>query len=219
MKVTATFRTLLISMAILAPIGYLLVLWPQLPARVPIHFDATGKVNGYGSKYMTLVLAGLPLFSFLIKVVAPRLDPKRKLNADATNYQKLMLSLAIGLSVISCVVLYATAAGRLPANMLELGLCLLFVLMGNYLVTIKPNYFIGVRTPWTLESQTVWTKTHRLTGRLFFWGGLVAAALVLLVPIGKAVWVIIALAVGVAVIAYLYSYLAYQQEAQAATPR
>ena len=218
MKTTATFRTALTWLAILAPFAYLAYLWPQLPARVPTHFDAAGEINGYGSKYTTLLLAGLPLLAWLIQVVAPRLDPKRRLDADAANYQKLMLSLAIGLSAISGVVLYATRYQHLPANGLELALCLLFVLMGNYLTTIKPNYFIGVRTPWTLESQSVWAKTHQLGGRLFFWGGLVAAGLVLLVPPGAGVWVVVGLAVVVTLTSYAYSYFVFRREVRQAAP-
>ena len=77
------------------------------------------------------------------------------------------------------------------ANLLALCLCLLFVLMGNYLSTVKLNYFVGVRTPWTLESARVWAKTHRLAGKLFFWGGLLAAALVA-VPAKMGFWVVMA---------------------------
>lgn len=217
MKSIVTLRTILTWLAIVAPFAYLAVLWPQLPNQVPTHFNAAGEIDTYGSKYVTMLLAGLPLLTYLIRVVVPRLDPKSKLHAASENYQKLMMSLAIGLSAISSVLLYATYHQRLPTHVLELAICLLLVLMGNYLTTLKPNYFIGVRTPWTLESESVWAKTHRLVGRLLFGGGLLAMGAVLFVPSEIGLWVIVGLAVGVALVGYLYSYMAYRRESRKAT--
>jgi uncharacterized membrane protein len=88
---------------------------------------------------------------------------------------------------------------------------LLFAFIGNIMLNIKPNYFAGIRTPWTLESEDNWCATHRLAGKLWFAGGILITILTLLIP-SKAGFVVFMCCVGVLVlIPAIYSYLYFKK--------
>jgi len=84
------------------------------------------------------------------------------------------------------------------------------MVFGNYFQTIKPNYFIGIRTPWTLESPEVWKKTHRLGGQIWFVGGLVIAVCSMLIPSVYSMKIVIASFLILALIPVIYSYLYFR---------
>lgn len=216
MKKNLILWQLLTLVAVVAPSLYLAYVWPQLPAQVPTHFDAGGQANGYTDRgQMWLLTLGLPLGTALFFSVLPRLDPKRRLDGDSLNFQKLRLAvvgLLGGLAAYSLFVAVhpGTAVGR--GVIVLVGLFMAF--MGNYLTTVQPNYFVGIRTPWTLESPTVWARTHRVGGMVFCAAGLLVAALALVVPAPWASRVLVGLLVGAAVFSVGYSYMAFRQEEQ-----
>ena len=198
--------------AALAPTLYLAWAWPALPAQIPSHFGPDG-VDGYTARADAwLLTTALPLGVWGLLAALPRLDPRRRLAADSRSYHKLALLLVAGTAALGGHSLYlALHPGLPPGRGLPVGLALFFALLGNYLTTVPPNYFLGVRTPWTLESDAVWAGTHRLVGRVFFGGGLLAA---LLAAAGPAAWFAPAfggLVLGTAGLAYGYSYWLYRQ--------
>jgi uncharacterized membrane protein len=99
----------------------------------------------------------------------------------------------------------------LPDRAMGAGISLFFALLGNYLTTVQPNYFIGIRTPWALESDIVWFKTHRLVGRLFFGGGLGLAALAVIGPLAWFEPTLLVVVLGIVGLGYGYSYWLYQK--------
>jgi len=188
---------------------------PSLPAQVPTHWNMAGQIDGYGPplSILQLPLTGLGLnlmLSFL-----PLIDPKRQ------NYQKfagvyhmLRLILSLFFAGLTAILLYSSYhPGALQVNSLILaGIGLMVSFIGNYLPKIKPNYFVGVRTPWALASETVWRKTHRLSGFLWFAGGLVLAVMGFVLRDGTlfaACAVLFALLVGVPAI---FSFWAFRKE-------
>jgi len=200
-------------LALLLPAAYLAMRWPALPAVVPTHFNAQGQANGYSSKKLLIVLAvGLPAALYLLLYFLPRLDPKRYLDSANPNWHKLRLIVQLLLGGVGCFAVFAaggdTLRGGLKPGMA--GLLGVFALLGNYLSTVPPNYFVGVRTPWTLESPVVWAKTHRLAGRLFFVGGLVGAVLVGLLPSSAATWIVTGVMGGSSLAAVGYSWWAWR---------
>ena len=204
---------LLTLAAVLAPSLYLLYVWPQLPAQVPTHFDGSGQANGYtGRSSMWLLTLGLPLGTALFFSVLPYLDPKRRLDSGSVNFQKLRLAMVVMLGGLASYSLYmALHPGTEGRGLLVLvGLFLAF--MGNYLTTVQPNYFVGIRTPWTLESPTVWARTHRVGGIGFCLVGLLIAGLALVVPAQDLHLVFVGLLVLTAVFCYGYSYVVFRQE-------
>ena len=205
---------LLTLAAVLVPSLYLLYVWPQLPAQVPTHFTSSGQPNGYTSRAdMWLLTLGLPLGTALFFSILPRLDPKHRLDGNSVNFQKLRLALVAMLSGLACYSLYAALhPGATTGRGLVVMLGLFFAFMGNYLTTVQPNYFVGIRTPWTLESPSVWARTHRVGGMVFCLAGLLIAGLALVVPPTYMQLVFIGLLLFTAAFSYGYSYMAFRQE-------
>ncbi|MEJ8756266.1 SdpI family protein [Pontibacter sp. H259] len=173
MKQRNTFLELLIWALMLVPLAYLFIVWQQLPDRVPIHFNYKGEADDWGSKTF---LAGLIVFMTaginLLLLAIPRIDPKDKIAHMGSKYHQSRLLLAFFMAALSVFIVYSAKTGSLESsNFVNVLVGALFISFGNYFQAIKPNYFLGIRTPWTLESETVWRKTHRLGGRLWIVGG------------------------------------------------
>ncbi|MGY3090030.1 putative membrane protein [Hymenobacter sp. UYAg731] len=213
MKKNLLLWQLLTLVAVLAPSLYLLYVWPQLPAQVPSHFDSSGQANGYTSRdHMWLLTLGFPLGMALFFSILPYLDPKRRLDSSSVNFQKLRLAMVVMLGGLAGYGLYM---GLHPGTdgrglMVLLGVFLAF--MGNYLTTVQPNYFVGIRTPWTLESPTVWARTHRVGGMVFCVAGLLIAGLALVVPTRQMHLIFVGLLVLTALFCYGFSYFIFRQE-------
>jgi immunity protein, SdpI family len=153
--------------------------YSQLPETVATHWNLQGAPDGYSSRFwavavMPLVILGLTvLFNVL-----PKVDPRRE------NYPKFLDSYWLIANAI--LVFTGLAHALIIANglgytvqvdrLLPVGVGLLLAFLGNYLSRVEPNWFIGVRTPWTLSSDAVWRKVHRTAGWLFVIAGLVIAA-------------------------------------------
>lgn len=205
----------LIAAILLAPFVYLAFIWNSVPEQIPTHYNLAGEADRYGSKlgmitFMPLVTA----FVYLILRYIPRLDPRKNV-ANAGNYLKIRLLVAFFLSVVWFTLFLNLGRSTLQTgfdSVIFVGVCLLMAGLGNYMQNIKSNYFAGIRTPWTLESETVWRKTHRWASRLWFWGGLLGAVTVVFVPGLFKLAIVLLLGLGVAIAAAVYSYIAYQQE-------
>lgn len=169
----------------LAPLAVLTALYGALPDEVPLHWGLDGTVDRYGSKGELFLLGILPLFLALLFALLPRFDPRKQ------NYQKfqsyydtfalviiLFMGLLIGMTLVESFHPGTLSVGRFVTAMMGL----LFLILGNMLGKIKPNFFFGVRTPWTISDPDVWNKTHRLAGMLWFWSGLLFLVGALLLP-------------------------------------
>ncbi|MDF7809793.1 SdpI family protein [Hymenobacter sp. YC55] len=217
MKASFSIWHLLTLLALVLPALYLVYTWEALPAQIPTHFDIGGNANGYTDKVnIWIICVFLPLSTYLLFLFIPRFDPKRRLDANNPNYHKLMLAFVGLLSGISMYCLYVALHPAVkPGQGMAVVLGLFFALVGNYLTTVQPNYFVGFKTPWALEFPRIWTRVHRLGGRLFFASGLLSAVLALVFPVQVAT---VALLVGVFAsvgVVYWYSYWLYKKEMQA----
>ena len=208
---------LLTLLALALPALYLLWAWPQVPAQVPMHYGIDGQANRYDSRNgLWLLTLALPVGVALLFAALPHLDPKRRLDADSVNFQKLRLAVVALLGVSNSYTLYLTLhPGTGPGRELAVLLGVFFVFLGNYLTTVQPNYFVGIRTPWTLESPGVWARTHRLGGMVFCVAGLLTTGLALVLPLAWVYPTLLALVLGTALFCYAYSYVAFRQERQA----
>ena len=156
------------SIVILLPILAGLFLWDQLPEKVPSHWNAAGQVDGWSSKGFAVF--GMPLILLAAQwlcVLATAADPKSK------NHSEKMLHLVLWImpviTTVLHVVTYAVALGQ-PVRVeivMPILLGLVFVIIGNYLPKCKQNYTIGIKIPWTLDSEENWNKTHRFAGRIW----------------------------------------------------
>lgn len=158
---------------VLMPFIYLTYVWKQLPEKVPMHWNFKGEIDRYGNKgELILIPIFLPLLVYLIFIVIPKIDPKNKLKNMGNKFQTLKVLLTIFMSALAILIIYISKNQTLlNTNYLIIFIGVLYLVIGNYLKTIRANYFIGIRTPWTLESETVWKKTHSLGGKLIFGGG------------------------------------------------
>lgn len=154
------------------------VVWNRVPAQMPTHWNIRGEVDGYGGRLEGLLL--LPMIAlglYVMLLVLPRLDPGRANYASFagpyTVIRVAMLALMLGIHtlVLATALGYAVNAGR----WIPVGVGALFVVLGNVMGKVRPNYFVGIRTPWTLASARSWEKTHRLGGRLFVVAGIALA--------------------------------------------
>lgn len=171
----------------LVPIAYLWYIYPTLPTTVAMHFDMAGKPNGFGKKseFLTFqcILIALPVLVYLLLKFLPSIDPKKNIKFGEATFQKLALGIVLFFSALNILIIYATLTGVFQVGKVMLPLVgLFFAYIGNLLHNIKPNYFAGVRTPWTLEDPDNWRATHRLASKLWFIGGIVLAVIVLLLP-------------------------------------
>ena len=168
------FKELILWILIVIPFIYLAMVWNNLPAQVPTHFDLAGNPNNWSEKTsLPYIIGAMGIGSYLLMLFIPYFDPKKKIAQMGEKYYSLRLLITIFMSVISFYLLYVSNKGEINPNLLIALIGTFYVVLGNYLQTVKPNYFIGIRTPWTLENEETWRKTHRLGGKLWLVGGLI----------------------------------------------
>lgn len=195
-----------------------LLLWNQLPDQMASHWNANDQVDGYMSRFWGVFLLPLITLAMLVLfLVVPSLDP---LKANIAQFRE-MFNVFIVLIVAFMVYIYALTlawnlgyAGFKMSGAMLPAIGLLFIFTGFMLRKAKRNFFIGIRTPWTLSSDTVWNETHRvgailfmLSGVLAFIGGLFGGT--------TAFWLMFAPIIGSTLFLLVYSYVLYQREARA----
>jgi uncharacterized membrane protein len=190
------------------------VVYPSLPEETAIHWNLEGQPDDFGSRFtgafaIPLLVSGLYLFFLFL----PLIDPRRR------NYPKFiktyrLIKLGFVLFMVSLHLLtlvfnlgYKINLGRY----VNLFTGILFTLLGWGLPRIRHNYFVGIRTPWTLASPKVWAQTHQLGGKLFFWSGL-SMVFGTLLPDRPRFWLMMAVLLGSTLVAGVASYLYFRAE-------
>jgi len=213
-KLTVTDAAALIIW--LVPVFYLIYIYGRLPATVPLHYDAKGLPNSYGNKssfaLMQMFIWGVAAFTYLLVRFLPAIDPKKQAKYNPDVYKKLSVGIMIFLSAISIMITYATLTKGFKIDKLLFPMMgLLFAFLGNVMNNIKPNYFAGIRTPWTLEDEPTWRATHYLGARLWFIGGLIIVAVTLIVPANIAAIFFPAAIAVLVLVPVIYSYIYYKK--------
>ncbi len=194
-------------------VGIYFYFYPQIPEKMASHWNAQGQVDGYMSKFwglflLPLILAGLAL----LFVAIPRMDP---LKANIEEFRKyydgfIILFLIFMLSIYFQVILWNVGIKISPNIILPIELGLLFFYIGTLCENAKRNWFIGIRTPWTLSNERVWEKTHKIGGKLFKIAGIVAFVGIFFQS--YALFFILVPVILVAIYTIVYSYFEYQKE-------
>jgi uncharacterized membrane protein len=200
---------------ILAVLAGTLVAYPYLPNIVPMHWDIQGHVNGWGPKWsLFLTGPGGMLLMVLMFSALPWLSPK-KFEVDSFRATYLYIMIAIVAMMAYCnLLILMSALGALGgigldiSRALEGGICLLIALLGNVMGKVRRNFFVGIRTPWTIASEPVWNATHRFAAKTFFAGGLLGFIAVLL---HAPFWVAMAGILVAALVPAFYSLVLYKQ--------
>lgn len=201
------------------PIAYLIYVWSDLPAVIPVHYDLQGNADRMGSKKeMAVGVCILSILSlgvyFLLKYL-PKIDPKQKNKYSETVFVKIGQAIVLLLSAIAASIVYSTVAGKLMlGNLILPALGLFFAYLGNIMHSVKPNYFAGVRTPWTLDNEGNWKSTHRLASKIWFAGGIVIVIGTLLLPFKIGFIFFISVVSLITAIPVIHSYRFYKKNKQ-----
>jgi len=207
----------IIWLIMLVPAIYLAVLWRNIPQTVPMHFDLKGNVDRYGTRNELLILtAVITILNAIVYLVVSniyKIDPRKSAPLNKDRMKRIAVGVSVYLSAILVMIIYEIAHNdtRLTVKFVFVAMGLLFALLGNNMYNIQPNYFAGIRLPWTLESEDNWRKTHHLAGRLWFFGGLIFAVVALFLSRELASPVILALVAVLVIIPIIYSYSLYKK--------
>lgn len=196
----------------LLPVLIGLILWNKLPDQMPSHFDLQGNIDGWSSKsFSVFALPGIFLGCHMLCCIATLLDPKVEKNKEA-NQKILLLIFWICpiMSIILNISVYIIALGHnINASLIiQLIIGILFIILGNYLPKCKQNYSIGIKVPWTLDSEIIWNKTHKMAGYLWIIGGI----LLLINIFINSIILMLSIIVTISIIPIVYSYVIYKKE-------
>jgi uncharacterized membrane protein len=197
----------------LMPFIYLAYLWSSLPEKIPIHWDYKGEINGWGTKYSLLGLIFLlPVFTYVLMLAIPKIDPKKRIELMGGKYYQIKFVLVLFMSVLSLFIIYSSKSQTISSPIMVFVLIgLLFMALGNYFKVIKQNYFLGIKTPWTLESEEVWKLTHILAGKLWIVGGLLIVILSLIIPENINFYFFLSITAIISIVPIVYSYLIFKK--------
>ena len=195
---------------LLLPFLYIPFVWDMLPESIPTHWNFQGEADNYSSKtWGTLFLPLLNMGMYLLLLLLPKIDPRKKnYRYFGNTYRNIRLLLALFMMVMFFITMQMVLGTMSVDSKAILFLIFgLIAVLGNFMRTLRSNFFIGVRTPWTLDNPDVWRKTHEAAGKLWFYASL--AAIVCLLFIGKEhlAWLTIPYLVAITVYPVLYSYL------------
>lgn len=195
--------------------AFVLAVYPRLPERLPTHWNARGEVDGWmdkpwGALMFPLMATGTLALMWLLR----RVDPRARNIERFRDEWFLVTNLVFALFAVMEVVTLGHAMGW-PVDVdraVPVAVGLLFVGIGNYLPRIRSNWFMGIRTPWTLDNDRVWRATHRVGGRTFVAAGLIMMLGAFLPASARAAAMLAAIALGAGV-PLVYSYVAYRRDA------
>ena len=187
------------------------VQYPSLPDPMPTHWNAAGQVNGWmpkfwGAYFLPLLMAGM----WLLFLVLPKISPRGfEMEPFLRAWGVLKVTILALMTYIGMLVLRAAQhGGEMSQTPIFVAIGILFAVIGNLLGKVTRNFFVGIRTPWTLASEEVWYRTHRLAGKLFVAAGLfmVVASLA-----GLRLWPLFVSLGVAALVPVVYSYVIYRR--------
>ena len=189
------------------------ILYPSLPSPIPTYWGPSGAPDAFAAKSFGSVFF-LPLLSlgvYVLLIVAPYFDPKRRSLKTSLHAYNVVIDAVIGLQAVVFAATMAAAynAAFDVAKIVLISVGVLFAIIGNFMTTVKQNWTFGVRVSWTLSDEVVWQRANLLGGRLFVAGGAITVVCAFLPP--PANFVIMLTTIFAIVIAtYVYAYLVFR---------
>jgi len=208
-KITTTIILAMIALAFI--VG--LLLYTQMPDPMPSHWNIAGEVDGYMPRLWGLFLLPLVLVGiFLLYLAIPRIDPlKANIAAFIREYNLMMVLLSGFMLYVYALTLLWALGFEFNMNLMILpAMGVLFIAIGYLIGNARRNYFVGIRTPWTLSSDTVWAKTHRLGKWTFIAAGAISIFSAFLGEMGF--WLFLGATLLAAFVPVLYSYILWKNE-------
>ena len=201
-----------IIVMLIVPFVLIAVFWADIPDIIPIHFNASGEADRFDSKMPYIFLMpGINLFTFALLYLIPYIDPKKRISPDQKGYVSFMLIMVVFFFVLFLLMFSQIMGMNLFGNYILVVIPLFIMMLGNYMSKVRPNYFVGIRTPWTLQNETVWERTHRFTGRLWVGTSIVMLILGLALNSGYPKWLTIVYVSLIAILPFVFSYLEYKK--------
>lgn len=191
--------------------------WQQIPAgaEVPVHWNAQGEVDGYGSKFeglllMPIIMVGAMGLVALVTFIEPR---RRNLLQSGKAFGAFWVALSLFFLFLHTSMVLVTLGYNVPINVvISIGVGALFIVIGNFLGKIRSTYTFGIRTPWTLDSDLAWNKTHRLGGKLFMLAGILILLSGIFLSGISFVAVMMVCIFGTVIVATVYSYFVWRND-------
>jgi uncharacterized membrane protein len=205
-------RKSIMIIIILLSIIISIIYYPQIPEKVASHWDASGEVNGYMSKFwgvflMPIVLIGM----FVLFSIIPLVDPlKKNIQKFREYFDWFVIIILLFMFLVHVQIILWNIGIQIDMNItMPIGIAIMFYYIGVLCEKSKRNWSIGIRTPWTLSSDTVWDKTNKLGGKLFK----IAAVLALIgIFFGQySLYFILIPALGAALTSTIYSYIIFKK--------
>jgi uncharacterized membrane protein len=197
-----------------AALVFSLAVYSKLPDQVPTHFNLEGEPDDWSSR--TLAAFGMPVFASVMVVLFnlfPKISPRRTNLDRFEDTYWIVANVVIAFMAALHVLILGRAMGW-PVDITSstlLGVGLLFMIVGNVLPRTRSNWWMGIRTPWTMENENVWRATHRLAGKTFMLGGGITVVAALLPPAIRP-WIAIGALAIAGFIPVIYSYLIWRRE-------
>lgn len=199
---------------IVAAVVVSIAMYPRLPEQMPTHWSVTGEVNGWSSRLwgawmLPLMMAAIWLF---LRAV-PHIDP-RKANYEkfAGMYDALVILIIAFMLVMHVIVLLSASGQPVAMDRVMMPAVGVFIaIMGILLPRAHPNWFVGIRTPWTLTSDLSWERTHKIGGNLFVALGVLMILSSFISP-ERAIWILVVAAIAIMVFLFVYSYQVWKND-------
>ncbi|MFH1750044.1 MAG: SdpI family protein [Candidatus Micrarchaeota archaeon] len=188
-------------------------IYPLMPEKIATHWGIEGKPNGYSGRLLgTFMMPAMLLLISIFLYYVPKLDPlKANVKKFREYFDRFILLLGAFLFYLQVLVVYWNLGNEFDfGQMLLPAFGVLFYYIGVLIVNAKRNWFIGIRTPWTLSSDRVWDKTHAIGGKLFKATGIIAFLGLFLPQVGF--MLVIAMAIAIVVWSFVYSYVEFRNE-------
>ena len=192
------------------------VAYPGLDERVPTHWNMSGEVDGWSNRFAAAWL--IPLVMAVMVVifrVIPHIDPRRANYPKFSGVYETLVIVVMAFMLCMHFLLLASGSGyEMPVErIVPAAVGVMFIVLGTLLPRAHPNWFVGIRTPWTLSSDLSWERTHRLGGTLFMISGALAIVSAFAFP-EKGSWVLIVTGVGSVLLLFAYSYVVWKRDKQ-----
>lgn len=208
----------LVVLLLLLPIVFVGYHYNSLPDTIPIHFNAKGEADGFGKRstiwVMVLILTFVSLGIYLLIANIHRIDPRKAKSANPDVYKQLAFVVLVFMTIVQMLVCNAIIfpdSNDSMATLIFAAMGLLFAAMGYLMRNVPPNYFIGLRLPWTLEDDQNWAATHRVMSVLWVVGGGVLAILAFLLSFTATLIAFFCVLVLVLLMPVIYSYQHYKR--------
>ena len=214
------YRLCVITSVLTALAAIYAIFGVAIDQQLPVHWGVSGQADRFTDATTALIIPPIVMFAMLALILVLKfIEPRKEHIEQSKQAIDSIIAAVVLLMFIMELGYFGLLAGwAVPMNLLVIfALGLMFIIMGNFLGKVRSNFFIGIRTPWTLSSDHVWIKTHRLAGPLFMLAGLLTSVLCWLIPESAIAYLVLATITPAALIPTIYSWWLFNGEKKGAS--